>query len=214
MSEPLVVVGAGGFGREALDVAEAMNRTKPSWEVVGVADDSPSDVNLERLERRGIAHLGGVDSVPEGVAVVIGVGSPAARRAIGESLARRGYGFASLVHPTAVLGSEVRIAEGAVICAGVSIGTNVRLGRHVHLNPHAVIGHDTVLGDHVSVNPNATVSGECVIEDEVLLGAGAVVLNRLRVGAGAVVGGAACVIDDVEAVATVMGVPARPRGRS
>lgn len=214
MTRPLVVVGAGGFGREALDVAEAMNEMNPTWDVLGVVDDSPSRVNLERLAARGVGHLGGLDAIPAEAAVSIGVGSPAARRTIHELFAERDFAFASLVHPTALMGSEVRAADGAVICAGVSVGTNVTLGRHVHLNPHAVIGHDTILGDHVSVNPNATISGDCVIEDEVLIGAGAVVLQGLHVGRGAVVGGAACVVAGVTAGATVMGVPARQRDHS
>jgi sugar O-acyltransferase (sialic acid O-acetyltransferase NeuD family) len=211
MTDRLVVVGAGGFGRETLDVAEAMNREVARWDIIGVVDDAPSDLNLERLATRGVTYLGGLEDVPAGVVVAIGVGSPSARRRLHEAIAAHGFDFATLIHPTAVLGSELRLNSGSVICAGVSVGTNVSLGRLTHLNPHAVIGHDTILGDHVSVNPNATVSGDCIIGDEVLIGAGAVVLNQLEVGARAVVGGAACVVGDVPPGVTVSGVPARDR---
>ena len=63
MAEPLVVVGAGGFGREVIDVVEAINAqtTSPSGSVVGVVDDAPSEVNLERLAHRGVEFLGGTD---------------------------------------------------------------------------------------------------------------------------------------------------------
>jgi sugar O-acyltransferase (sialic acid O-acetyltransferase NeuD family) len=215
MADRVVVVGAGGFGREALDVVQAVNAAagSPVWEVLGVVDDNPSAVNLARLASRGIHCFGGVDELPGDVQVVLGIGSPAVRRRIHEELASRGFTFARLVHPTAVLGSEARIGAGAVICAGVSVGTNVTLGEHVHLNPHAVIGHDTTIGDHVSINPNATVSGDCHIGDEVLIGAGAVVLQQLTVGRGAVIGGAACAVADVPSGATVVGVPARERSQ-
>jgi sugar O-acyltransferase (sialic acid O-acetyltransferase NeuD family) len=211
MTDRLVVVGAGGFGRETLDVAEAMNRVAARWDIVGIVDDAPSDLNLERLATRGVTYLGGLKDIPGGANVAIGVGSPSARRGLHEMITARGFNFATLIHPTAVLGSEVKVGGGAVICAGVSIGTNVSLGRHTHLNPHAVIGHDTIIGDHVSVNPNATVSGDCMVGDEVLIGAGAVVLNQLTVGLGAVIGGAACVVGDVPPRVTVVGVPARER---
>jgi hypothetical protein len=59
--ERVVVVGASGFGRECLDVLEAMVAAGSAVEVVGVVDDGPSDLNLERLTARGTPHLGPVD---------------------------------------------------------------------------------------------------------------------------------------------------------
>lgn len=212
MAEQIVVVGVGGFGRETLDVIEAINAVaeSPVWEILGAVDDSPSDLNLKRLEARGIPFIGNVAGVPAAATVAIGIGSPKVRHMIHGQLAERGFAFASLIHPTAVVGSQVRIGDGAIICAGVSIGTNVALGKQIHLNPHSVIGHDTVLGDFVSVNPNATVSGECTLNAEVLLGAGALILQGLKVGARATIGAAACVTKDVQTASTVVGVPAVP----
>jgi acetyltransferase-like isoleucine patch superfamily enzyme len=71
------------------------------------------------------------------------------------------------------------------------------------------VGHDSVLGDFVSVNPAATISGECSIDSGALIGAAAVILQGRQVGSGSVVGASACVVRDVPASATVMGVPAR-----
>ena len=84
MAEPLIVVGASGFGRETLDVAEAINAAAPLpvWDILGVVDDKPSQVNLLRLKERDVAYLGTLEDLhgyPR-VQVVIGVGSPSARR--------------------------------------------------------------------------------------------------------------------------------------
>jgi len=211
MSERLVVVGAGGFGRESLDVAEAMNDAAPQpvWEILGVVDDSPSEQNLVRLRDRNVPYLGDLACIPKASRVAIAVGAPHARRMLDDRLVRRGFEFAALIHPTAVTGSRVSMLSGAVICALVSIGTNVALGRHVHLNPQVVVGHDTRLDDFVSVNPNATLSGDCHVSTDVLIGAAALVLPGLHVGASATVGGGACVVKDVPERAVVKGVPAR-----
>jgi sugar O-acyltransferase (sialic acid O-acetyltransferase NeuD family) len=212
MAEPLIVVGAGGFGRETLDVVEAMNAAsdEPVWNLLGVVDDAPSPVNLTRLRERAVPFIGPLDAIPRHAWVALAVGSPQARARLDVRLAGNCAGFAPLVHPTAVIGSRHSAGEGVIVCAHASIGTNVTLGRQVHLNPHAVIGHDARLGDCVSVNPNATVSGECVLESEVLVGAGAVVLQGLRVESHAVVGAAACVTRDVGRSDVLVGVPARP----
>ena len=216
----IVVIGAGGFGREALDIIEAINAdtAHESWQILGVVDDRPSDLNLERLYRRGIAYLGSSEEVrrahPEAW-YVVGIGSPVVRRRIAADFDADGWHAARLVHPRAVIGSVGEIGGGSVICGGAQLSTNTRLGAHVHLNPGSIIGHDTVLEEFVSVNPGAVVSGEVVVRPGVLVGAGAVILQGLTVGEGATIGAAACVIHSVGAGQTMVGVPARilERGR-
>lgn len=216
MSSPaqLVVVGAGGFGREVIDVVDAINAAAPTlvWDLVGVVDDAPSDANLERLEKRGTSYLGTVDlhlTEPSPAHYVVGIGSPRVRRTIAERFDGAGRTAATLVHPAATTGFDVRIGGGTVICAGVRLTTNISVGRHVHLNPNVTVGHDSELLDFVSMNPASSASGDCVIEEGVLIGVGAVILNGLTVGTESTVGGGACVVKDVPSRATVKGVPAR-----
>jgi sugar O-acyltransferase (sialic acid O-acetyltransferase NeuD family) len=214
MADPLVVVGAGGFGRETLDVVDAINgaAAEPVWSVLGVLDDAPSEANLKRLARREVAYLGTVDEFlhrPAAANYVVGVGSPRARRVIADKCDAAGLAAATLIHPATTLGFDVQVGKGSVICAGARLTTNIRLGRHVHLNPNVTVGHDTTLGEFVSMNPASALSGECVVEADALIGAGGVVLNQLRVGQGSTVGAAACVVRDVPSGVTVKGVPAR-----
>lgn len=213
MADPIVVVGAGGFGREVLDVIDAMNAAgTANWDVMGVFDDAPSPANLDRLRRRNVRHLGSIEDAiasPLKCAFVVGIGATSTRRRVAERLEAGGCAPATLIHPTVTMGYEVAVGDGAVICAGVRLTTNIRIGRHVHLNLNCTVGHDATLGDFVSVNPLASISGDCIIEDEVLVGVGAVLLNQTRIGRGATVGGSACVVGDVVPASVVVGVPAR-----
>lgn len=214
----VVVVGAGGFGRETLDVIEAHNRAHPDAALIvrGIVDDEPSDRNLARLADRGYTWLGPMADVIAASPpsrFVLGIGSPGVKAELDARLVAAGWSATSVVHPSAVLGSVCAVGAGSVVCAGVQLSTHTRLGRHVHLNPGAIVGHDAELGDFVSVNPGAIISGEVIVHDRVLVGAGAVVLQGLQVGEAATVGASACVTRDVPAGDVVVGVPARSHRR-
>lgn len=209
----IIVVGAGGFGREVLDIVEDVNATQDAgWRVRGVVDDRPSEINLDRLAARGIPFLGASSDYlasAEPCHYSIGIGSPSVRQSLAQRFDAAGHQAATLVHSSVTMGSEVTVGDGSVLCAGARLTTNITLGRHVHLNLNVTVGHDTTLGDYVSVNPLASISGDCVIEDGVLIGVSGVVLNALTVGRGSTVGGSACVVRDVPSWATVKGVPAK-----
>lgn len=214
MSVPIVVVGAGGFGRETLDVIAAINATQdsPQFAVVGVIDRGPSDVNLARIAARGLSWLGTEDdwlATDTDAVYAIGIGDGRIRQQVADRFDRAGRTPATLVHPQAVVGSQASIGAGSIVCGGVQVSTNVSVGRHVHLNPNATIGHDSWISDWASVNPGAIVSGDVRVGERSLIGAGAVVLQGLNVGADSRVGAAACVVRDVPSGATVKGVPAR-----
>ncbi|NNE73497.1 MAG: acetyltransferase [Acidimicrobiales bacterium] len=212
----LVIVGAGGHGRETLDIIEAINAataipaTHPTHpgliHFVGFFDDGVPDALL--LARRNVETVGTVADLAErDEEFVIAVGDPATRRVIAATLARPAA--SALVHPESTLGSDIELGDGVLIAARAALTTNVRLGAHTHCNPGVVVSHDCRVGDFVSLSPGVILNGNVSIGDDVLVGAGAVLLPGVTVGDRATIGAGAVVVDDVDPDTTVVGNPAR-----
>ncbi|WP_236831619.1 acetyltransferase [Blastococcus sp. KM273128] len=213
---PVVIIGAGGFGREVHDVIEATNAAaagqsvSQSYEVVGFLDDGHTDAAL--IHERGLSVLGPVSYLADlaaDVQFVIAIGDGQVRRRLDMWASELGRQSPVVVHPTAVVGNHrVVMGPGTILCAGTIVTTNVRLGRHVHLNLGVTVGHDSVLGDYVTVNPNASVSGNAVLEESVNLGTCASVIQGRRVAARTTVGAGAVVARDLPPDVTAVGMPA------
>ena len=207
----LVIIGAGGHGRETLDIVEALNAVVPAWNVVGFLDDGEPDI--ERLARRGTSVIGTIDDLArfDGDHVVAVGGGPARRRVV-DRLAELcpGRRAATVVHPDAVVASDNRFGDGCIVAAGCHVTTNVTVGHHTHLNVATSVHHDAVVGNLVTLSPRTLLNGDVVIGDDAWIGPGVVIGRGVTIGARAVVGAGAVVLDDVAAGGRVAGVPARP----
>jgi sugar O-acyltransferase (sialic acid O-acetyltransferase NeuD family) len=203
---PFVIIGAGGHGREAMDIVRALG-----WErcALGFVDDGlPAGHQVD-------AHcppvLGGIEVLETlDAEYIIAIGEPAARRRIDSIVTGYGRSAITLVHPDTSIGTRCLVGPGAIIAPGARITTGVTIGRHTHLNVNAGVSHDSRLGDFVIVGPNAHVSGNVTVGDGVWLGLGCCVNQGLKIGDCTVVGSGAVVTEDLAAHVTAVGVPARP----
>ena len=201
----VIVIGAGGHGRELADIVQAVAANDSSVELLGIVDDATADRLL--LARCGFRFLGSTEAITQrDVDIHIGVGDPTIRQRLDHRLDRPA---SPLVHPTATIGTGCELADGAVLAQGVVVTTNVSIGRHTHLNINSSISHDCRLGSYVTVSPGVTITGTVTVADRAFIGAGATILPGITIGADAIVGAGAVVTQDVPAKTTVTGIPAR-----
>lgn len=210
----IVIIGAGGFGRGTVDVVKAINSTSgaPLWNLIGIYDDNPSEINVRRMEKINVKYLGAVprESQSDAVNYVVGINNPRVREEISTRLDGIGWTPTSLVHPDATIETTEGIGPGSIIRAGVRIASNSVIGRHVHLNFNVVLGHDVQLGDFVSVNPLASIAGEVSVGARTVIGTGSVVLQGKTLGGDSQVGASACVTKSYGVGSTLVGIPAKP----
>lgn len=207
---PLVIIGTGGHARELHAIVEALENQAPDeFSMVGWLD---SNTAQHGQQVHGLPVRGGLEWLqghPE-VEVVVGIGAPAVRRRVTRQVQALGHErFATLVHPSAVVGQRVKLGAGAVVCPGVIVTADAQLGAHVHLNTGCVVTHDDVLGDFSTVSPRAVVAGNVILGEGVEVGMNASIIQGRRIGAWSVIGAQGCVIDDLPANVIAVGAPAK-----
>jgi sugar O-acyltransferase (sialic acid O-acetyltransferase NeuD family) len=157
--------------------------------------------------------LGGTQALnqwQEPLAVVFAVGNPLVKRKIIQKINNSLISFPSLLHPNVQIGSNVKIGEGCIICAGTIITCDIEIGSHVILNLCCTVGHDAVIGNYSAFMPAVNISGEVIIGEAVYTGTGVNFINQLEIGTGTIIGAGAVVAQSLPAHCTAVGVPAKP----
>lgn len=202
---PIIVIGAGGHAKVVIDALK-----KSGAEIQGVAEIDPGKAGGSLLGAPIIDER--VLHEPEAVALANGIGSvkdTKTRRKAFLRLKEKGYRFQTVIHPSAVIGEDVVIGEGAQIMAGAVIQPGTRIGADSIVNTRASVDHDCRIGDHVHIAPGAALSGSVMVGEGCHVGVGATVMQGLNIGANSVIGAGAVVVHDVAEAIAVSGVPAR-----
>ena len=157
----LVILGAGGFGREVyawlLDlISQGTLRSTNTveWTISGFIDDSGDALNsFSDLP----PILSTVDNfVPaDDTYVVCAIANPRVKKIVTDKLKVKGANFYTLLHPTVIVGPRVKIGNGSVICPFTVLSTDLVVGDFVTINSSCTIGHDTLVSDF------CTLSGHC-----------------------------------------------------
>lgn len=204
----LLIVGAGGFGREVCFFFQRLRAGGEQRVLAGFLDDKADA--LAGFEH-SLAVTGSIESYRPHAneQLLLAIAEPRLKLRIASVLRERGCKFASFVDPTALVGRRVSLGEGVIICPHVSIPCDATIGDFVHLNTSSTIGHDAALGEGCTLSGHCDVTGGAKLGRGVFLGSHAAVLPQVRVGDFARVGAGSVVIKPVPPDVTVFGVPAK-----
>ena len=202
----LIIVGAGGFGREVSWLVSRINEVVPQWNLLGFLD-SNSELQSKNIDKVNV--IGTVEDIvkyPDAY-VVCCVANTHIRRILAQKVGANR--FATLIDPSAIISPMAEIGEGSVVNAGAVISVDVKIGKHNIIGVNSTVGHDDVFEDFVTLYPSVNVSGKALVKSGVELGTGTQVLQGHTIGENAIVGAGAVVVCDLPGNCTAVGVPAK-----
>ncbi len=139
--------------------------------------------------------------------ILIAIAQTEIRKRFADSL--EGQTFATLIHPSASVGLNVKMGEGAIITQNVVLTCDIEIGKHVQLNLNTTVGHDCRIGDFFTTAPCANISGNCTIGNNVYLATQAAVREKISITDTVIVGMGGIVVKDIEQPGTYVGFPAK-----
>lgn len=200
----LVIVGAGGFGRETALMVEQMQ----SWNLLGFYDDGLQAGTIVE-GRQVLGGTGSLNEVKDELSVVIAIADPLVRQRIARSLKNNKLSFPTLIHPSANTGHPTnRFGKGCIITAGVIMTTGIEFGDFVIVNLSTTIGHDVNVADFTSVMPQCSISGSVKIGTKCFVGSGTRILQGITIGDNSIIGAGAVVTKSFGDNSKLVGIPA------
>lgn len=205
MRERIVIVGAGGFGREVFHLID-----KKQYEPVGFIDiHAKNNVDLP------LPVIGSDSLIPDlktkniSSCICIAIGDMKKRKIIFEASYQYDLLLPPIVHSSAVILTSIPLSAGVIIYPNVVVMNECRIGKSVLLNSGVTLGHDVKVGEFSNINPGAHLAGRIKVGNLVMIGIGSSIREKVQLGDRSIIGAGSLVLNDVPNDTTVYGIPAK-----
>ena len=207
----LVIIGAGGLGKEVAYIVEEINKKKASYKLLGFIDDAKDKLGENII---GYSVLGGIDYLKKtnySGKIIIAIADCRIKKMIVNKILALNLAieFPIIKHPSLEMHDSVKVGAGSILYASSIISPDVTIGEHVIISPKCGIGHDTVIGSFSSILWNVSIAGNDIIDESVFVGSGAIIIQGKKVVKESIIGAGAVVVKDILEAGIYIGIPAR-----
>jgi sugar O-acyltransferase (sialic acid O-acetyltransferase NeuD family) len=204
----LVIIGAGGYGREVFNLAIHCNESTHHLNIKGFIDD-----NISALDNyQGYPPV--LSSIKEYIieqddVFVCAIGNIQLKKELCSHILELGGIFITLIHPSTRINQNTKIGNGVLVFMNSNISNDCIIGDFVTIQGFVGIGHDTIIGEWSHINTYTFTGGGVIIGNEVLLNTRSTILPKVKICSNAVVGACSLVVRSIKEPITVFGVPAK-----
>lgn len=206
--EDLIIVGAGGFGRELLQWVKDINKVEKKWNIIGFIDDNKEALNAYECDYSVVGTI--QEWMPQkGQNFAMAIADVDIKEKVSKQLKEKGAEFATIIHPTAIVGEFNELGEGLVVFPNVRIAVNIKIGDFVTILDNTCIGHDVEIMNYCTLSGGCNITRSVKLKEKVFLGCGVNIVPQRTIGEHAFVCAGSTVMKSVGDGIKVMGNPAR-----
>lgn len=206
----LVIIGAGGFGREIFDYATDCIGYQTEFVIKGFIDNLQTELVHPENYPPILGSIDGYEMQPDDI-FICALGDVKFKKKYCEYIMSKGGVFTTLISNRAYVSKiNTHIGKGCIICPDARIHCDVTIGDFVTVQPFAVLGHDVAVGDWCHINDYADCGGASTIGKEVTIHTHAFILPKLKVEDDVTIGAGSIVLRNVKAGIVMFGIPAKP----
>lgn len=206
----IAIYGAGGYGREAACVLNAINAENPTWDVVGFFDDG---LPAGQQNEYGTV-LGGINELNAWLGdlnIVFSIANPTIIKSIVSKIENASIVFPNIFAPGIIFfdKSSLHIGKGNLFFFGTRISCNVRIGDFNLCNSGVSFGHDAEIGNFNIIGPTVRLSGNTSVGNANFFGVQSVVLQGIKIGDTTTIGAGSLVMRNTKDGYLYFGNPAK-----
>ena len=207
--ENLIIIGAGGFALEVIDLIESINLIQRRFNIVGLLDDHKKKFNIEKY-----SIIGNISDYKDYSqhSFIIAIANPKIRAAIYSELKLNGIKTPNLVHPKTEISiyTKLKNNSGIIINYATQISADVKIEEAVIIDSKCYIGHETSLKSFVTIYPGVNISGKNTINDKSEIGLGSNIIQGLTIGSNTLIGAGSTVLSNIKDNVVAVGTPCKP----
>ncbi|WP_293651570.1 UDP-N-acetylbacillosamine N-acetyltransferase [uncultured Campylobacter sp.] len=143
--------------------------------------------------------------------IIIAIGNTLIRQKLQNLVLSSGFELITLIHPTAVIGSDVTIGTGSVVMPRAIINANSIIGDGVIINSGAIVEHDCIIGNFAHICPGVALAGGVNIGERTWIGIGSSIIQGIKIKSDITIGAGSVVVSDIDSGSIAYGNPCKVR---
>lgn len=143
--------------------------------------------------------------------IIIAIGNTLIRQKLQNLVLSSGFELITLIHPTAVIGSDVTIGTGSVVMPRAIINANSIIGDGVIINSGAIVEHDCIIGNFAHICPGVALAGGVNIGERTWIGIGSSIIQGIKIKSDITIGAGSVVVSDIDGGSIAYGNPCKVR---
>jgi len=204
----LVIIGAGGYGREVLNLVIHCNESTKQFSIKGFIDDNITALDNFQGYPPILSTIKNYKIEKDDV-FVCAIGNIQLKKELCSHILQLGGNFITLIHPSTRINQNAKIGNGVLVFMNSNISNDCIIDDFVTIQGFVGLGHDTIIGKWSHINTFTFTGGGVIIGDEVLLNTRSTILPKVKICSNAVVGACSLVVRNIKEPITVFGVPAK-----